>query len=73
MSIDKYSESPSFSIQGGSGYPSICGALVSLIVLAVVIPYGSNKFFIMRDYKDTTFQSITEANAIDAREEFGFE
>ena len=73
MSIDKYSESPSFSIQGGSGYPSICGAFVSLLVLAVVIPYGSNKFFIMRDYEDTTFQSITEANAIDVREEFGFE
>ena len=73
MSIDKYRESPSFSITGSSGYPSICGTLISLLVLAVVIPYGSNKFFIMKDYEDTNFQSITESNAIDAREEFGFE
>ena len=73
MSIDKYRESPTFSIAGSSGYPSICGTIISLRVLAVVIPYGSNKFFIMRDYEDTTFQSITEADAIDAREEFGFD
>ena len=49
------------------------GTLVSLIVLAVVIPYGFNKFFIMKEHSDTSFQSIEVENAIDFREEFSFE
>ena len=27
----------------------------------------------MKEYEDTTFQSITESNAIDDHEEFGFD
>ena len=49
------------------------GTLVSLAILAVVTPYGINKFMIMKLYEDTTFMSIEVENVIDGREEFGFE
>ena len=39
---------------------------------AVVIPYGFNKFFIMKEYGDTNFMTIVDEDAIGIREEFGF-
>ena len=56
MSIDKYGESATFSIGGKSSYPSIIGTLISILILFVVVPYGFNKFIIMKDYEDTSFQ-----------------
>ena len=73
LRIDKYGETASFTIKGRDALPSFCGTLVSVMVLAVVLPYGFNKYLIMKDYDDTSFQSITIENAIDYREEFGFD
>ena len=73
MSVDKYGERASFNIAGKSTYPSILGTLVSIIVLVVVIPYGLNKFLIMKEYGDTNFMSISVKNAIDKRQEFDFD
>ena len=43
------------------------------MVLAVVVPYGINKFVIMKDYSDTNFQNIIVKNAIDPRTEHSHE
>ena len=55
MLVDKYGETAQFSINGRSSYPSVFGTLVSLAVLAVVIPYAVNKFVIMQEFNDTNF------------------
>ena len=55
MRIDKFGESASFSIAGQSEFSSVCGTLISIMVLSVVIPYGFNKYLIMNDYDDTSF------------------
>ena len=73
MRIDKFGETASFSIAGRDSYPSFCGTLISIMVLSVVIPYGLNKYLIMQEYEDTSFQSIKVDNAIGIREEFGYD
>ena len=73
MKIDKYGESASFNIAGKSSYPSVYGTIISMLVLAVVIPYGLNKFVVMKSYEDTKFQAITLENEISAYEEIGFD
>ena len=55
MSIDKYGESASFNIAGKRTYPSVYGTFISILIFAVVIPYGTNKFMIMRNYEDTNY------------------
>ena len=64
MSIDKYGERPSLTVAGSETYQSILGTLITIIVLSVVIPFGFNKFLIMRDREDTYFHTIIEEQAI---------
>ena len=73
MQIDKYGESASFTIAGRSSYPSVYGTIISMLIFTVVIPYGFNKFIVMKNYEDTNFQSITLENAISAYEEIGYD
>ena len=73
MSIDKYGEQTSFNIAGNSTYQSVFGTIISIFVLAVVIPYGFNKIIVMKERGDTSFQSITIENAFDHHQEFDFE
>ena len=73
MSIDKYGEQSSFNIGGRNTYRSVFGTFVSMVVLLVVIPYGFNKFIVMKEYDDTSFQSITIENAFEEGEEFDYE
>ena len=68
MSIDKFGESPAFQIAGRDTYPSLIGTVLTLIILSVVIPFGFNKFIIMRDRDDTNFQSIVNEAAIQPEE-----
>ena len=71
MAIDKYGESPSFSIEGNRTFRSIYGTIISILVLSVAIPYGVNKFVVMKGREDTSFQSITLDSNISESEEFG--
>ena len=68
MSIDKFGESPTFKVAGRDTYPSTIGAVLTLVILGVVIPFGFNKFIIMRDRDDTNFQSIVNEAAISPEE-----
>ena len=71
MELDNYGEAASFNIAGKSSYPSVYGTLISILILAVVIPYGTNKFIVMRNYEDTNFMSITLESGTSVDEEFG--
>ena len=73
LQIDKYGESASFNISGRSSYTSVYGTIISMLVFIVVIPYGVNKFVVMKNYEDTKFQAITLENEISAYEEIGFD
>ena len=73
MQIDKYGESASFNIAGRSSHPSVYGIIITMLVFAIVIPYGINKFVVMQNYEDTYFQSITLENEMSAYEEIGYE
>ena len=61
MSIDKYGEQASFTIAGSKTYPSFMGTLITILVISVVIPFGFNKFLIMRDREDTKFHTTEES------------
>ena len=65
MSIDKYGEARHLSIAGRDTYPSVFGTLLTLIILSVMVPFGFNKFIIMRDREDTNFQSTVKERALD--------
>ena len=73
MSIDKYGETKSFSIAGNNTYPSVFGTLITLIIFVVIVPFGFNKFIIMRDREDTNFQSTIEERAIDRSDVLTYE
>ena len=73
MSIDKYGETRHLSIAGSNHYPSVLGTLLTLIIFSVMIPFGFNKFIIMRDREDTNFQSTVKERAIDPYEVFTYE
>ena len=55
MSLDMYGESLTFTINGSNTYPSIYGALISLAIFALVLPYGAHKFKTMWNFDDTTY------------------
>ena len=61
MSIDKYGERASFTVAGSKTFPSVMGTLITVIIISVVIPFGFNKFLIMRDREDTNFHTTEES------------
>ena len=73
LSIDKYGEEISFTVKGKGTYPSLLGAFVSIVILAVIIPYGFNKFTIMQSYGDTSHQTKLVRNAVSDLQEFTYE
>ena len=68
MSIDKFGETPTFTVNGRDTYSSLIGMVLTLVILGVVIPFGFNKFIIMREYDDTNFQSIVNEQTVGPEE-----
>ena len=62
--LDMFSSDVSFRENGGDSFGSIFGACWSIVIIIVVMLYGTNKFFIMYDYADTQFNEYTEKNDI---------
>ena len=58
LKIDLFGERAEFLIAGASSYSSICGALISLIIVGTVFAYAGNKFSIMSQYGDTRFKEV---------------
>ena len=60
--LDMFSSDVSFRENRGDSFGSIFGACWSMVIMIVVLLYGTNKFFIMSDYADTQFNEYTEKN-----------
>ena len=60
--LDMFSSDVSFRENGGDSFGSVFGACWSMVIIIVVILYGTNKFFIMKDYADTQFNEYTVKN-----------
>ena len=70
MSIDKYGESASFNIAGKRTYPSVYGTFISILIFAVVIPYGTNKFMVMQEREGTDHQRTLTKKGLNSTEIF---
>ena len=70
LNRDNYGETANFHIDGESEHKSISGALLSISVLVLAAMFGLNKFMIMQDYGDTSFNKNIEVGAIDGSEKF---
>ena len=51
--LDMFSSDVSFRENGGDSFGSVFGACWSIVIIIVVLLYGSNKFFILKDHEDT--------------------
>ena len=60
LSIDQFGEQPGFTIDGQDSYPSCLGATLSLIIIILTLAYGTDKYFTMKDYNNTTFETVVE-------------
>ena len=61
-SFDNYGESASFLIKGKSKENTICGSLISILILLVTLSYAVRRFNVMRNYQDTTHIKVEEHN-----------
>ena len=57
---DLFSTDIAFRENGRNRFGSIFGACTSLIIALVVSSYGFNKFLIMINYEDTSFNEFVE-------------
>ena len=70
LSLDKFGTHIRFNFGGRSSFPSYSGAILSLLILIVIIPYAVNKFIIMWEFGDTHYQTVTIERGIDVKKEF---
>ena len=62
--IDYFQKDISFRESGGDSFGSVFGAFMSLIVWAIVVLYGFNRFIIMRNYEDTNYMEYSVKNGL---------
>ena len=53
--LDQFGKTIGFEIQGADSYKSMLGATLTLALTIVTLSYGVNKFFIMKEMRDTNF------------------
>ena len=66
--IDLFGESVNFTIDGGTTYNSVCGAMASLLVLFVIMVQLQEKFAVVLNRGDTSYstrvEALSEANMV---------
>ena len=73
MSIDQYGEPIQFALNGHTRFPSICGAILTLLASVIVLSYGINKSIAMINFTDSNYMRKIEEEAVDAKEKFGWD
>ena len=73
LSLDLFSESIQFSINGKRAHRSILGSIFSLGIFATVLAFGINKFKVSLSYQDTLFQQTIEKNYYEENVEYKFD
>ena len=56
--LDQFGKTIGFEIKGSNSYKSMLGATLTLIITVITLSYGVNKLFIMKDMRDTNFQTV---------------
>ena len=70
VSIDQYGEPIQFSLNGYTRFPSVCGAILTLIASIIVLSYGVNKSIALINFTDSNYMSKIEDDAVDKTEKF---
>ena len=63
-SLDLFSTNFTFKTNGNDSFQTGFGACMSLMIMLIVALYGINKFFIMRNYDDTSFNEYIVTNGL---------
>ena len=58
--VDKFGTDASFRENGKDSFTTNCGAFISILIMALVVMYGSEKLDICLDHLDTTQQAYIE-------------
>ena len=59
LGLDMFAQTASFEIDGEGSYNTTIGALVSILILLLVVPYGHRKYNKMMEFGDTMYSSQT--------------
>ena len=65
LNIDIFGETKGFEIQGQSHFPSVLGALMTLLITMFVLMYTSEKMQVMFGKDDNSFQQVVKRLSID--------
>ena len=55
MQVDLFGETAAFTINDEATYKSICGTILSMIIILIMSIYGTRRFEIMMERSDTSF------------------
>ena len=65
--LDLFGETIGFTVNGYSSHRTCAGSFVSLIVILITALYSVDKWTVMMDREDTSFQEVTDENALTNR------
>ena len=68
--VDLFARQVSFRMDKQDSFGSIFGAAISLVITVLALLYGVNKFIIMSNYDDTSFNQFSDKNGL-SEEVFG--
>ena len=71
--VDAFGEGVGFTIGGEGTHKTCLGTLITILVYAIVLIYGTNKFHKFKERADTTYQTKFHRDGLSATEEFTFE
>ena len=60
LKIDMFGESPSFKVKQSESYPSVCGTLLSAIIIVITLAYTIEKSSQLWQYGETQFESYEQ-------------
>ena len=70
---DIFGESVSFTVANNPRFGNVFGSIVTLLIFATVLGYGSKKFSVMKNHDDTAFMQTIEDDQIPLDQDFGFD
>ena len=73
MRFNLFGETVNFEIRGQAAHKSFTGLVLSFGIFTTLLAYGTNKFFVFKDYQDTQHQQTIGKNYYKPDEKFSFD
>ena len=70
LKFDIFGERPELTVDGESSYSTWNGLIVSLVIIAISLKYGFDKFNKMINFDDTSYKEVREPGALDMEATF---